>query len=437
MNMKTAQINSLLDLINNTKNTKTKTKSTDFLFQLLKNINDKNLIKELIEKSNLSQKEKSKLLKKFNLANNELLFKNHIKPFSEKISNINSAINKNNKTSNKTTLTKIYLDKNTPTLNLKQKTKKSDFSDKSIVNLLLQENKKNNNEISKYPLLPHPQQYNIVKEIKQIMKSLSYQNKTLQTLVSLKEFKNATNIKDLINLTKKFHLNLEKIIFQKEPLKENIETKPPEPLFSKINPKIKKFVKSGEKVSQKTGLNKISLNKLINKPQITEKSFKLKTNTQKSSNKKQKEQTNNENSALNIATHSEVKQKIISSKQSLKHFASNLKEAIENYKPPVTKLTLQLHPKEIGKVEVVIKQRGENLQVQISTNNQTTINFLTSQQAELKNSLVNMGFTNINMNFNSNEQNKKQNHQQKQNNYQNTKNDENEELIIDFTYKYA
>lgn len=47
-----------------------------------------------------------------------------------------------------------------------------------------------------------------------------------------------------------------------------------------------------------------------------------------------------------------------------------------------------------------------------------------------------MGFTNINMNFNSNDQNRKH---QKQDNFQKISNvpNEEDELVIDFTYKYA
>ena len=98
-------------------------------------------------------------------------------------------------------------------------------------------------------------------------------------------------------------------------------------------------------------------------------------------------------------------------------------------------MTLELHPKDLGKVEVTIKQRGDNLNVQVNTNNISTINFLTSSQQELKNSLTNMGFSNINMSFNSNQDN-----QQKQNQHKYSKTDKNneeEELIIDFSYKYA
>ena len=80
-----------------------------------------------------------------------------------------------------------------------------------------------------------------------------------------------------------------------------------------------------------------------------------------------------------------------------------------------------------------MKQKGDKIEIQINTNNQNAINFFSINQQDLKNSLVNMGFTNIDMNFNSNEQNKKQNTQK-----QNKKNEENEEeLIIKFNYQYA
>ena len=273
--------------------------------------------------------------------------------------------------------------------------------------------------------LPKPKQNEILKEIKKILISKSSQNKNIQTLISLKEFKNANNIKDIITLTKKFNLNLAKIIFSHENIKEKINNNfkkyEKKFVFNKIH--LKHFSKNIIK-PEKEKITKPILTKLINNET---KEFEKPSKPTKKEHKEQLSAQLQPN---------EIKNKIITAKQTLKHFASSLKEAVENYKPPLSKLTLELHPKEIGKVEVVIKQRGENLQVQISTNNQTTISFLTSQQQELKNNLVNMGFTNINMDFNSNNQQKKQNHQQKQNQYQKITED-NEELIIDFSYKYA
>jgi len=446
MNMQTNQINSLLSLIDNSKKSP-KIKSIDFLFHLLKNIDDKDLIKELILKSNLPEEEKNILLKKFDIKNfikislphnlkNTLDKPSSLPDFKQNIKKslfIKQPNIPDQKINSKNENHKKYIHKN--------------IHQKDILSLLINSSKKTNSNKDIKTLeetiltLPQPQQLQIVKEIKQIIKSHANNNQTIQTLTTLKEFKNATNIKDIIDLTKKFHLNLKKIIFQHEKTNTPKETKFTQTALNaklnfntkfKLNPNSVKHIK---KTSPKEN-KEISIENLIK----TSSDKKISPQHEKITpinSKKEKKEDNSTNIANSPNIINNLKQKIISAKQTIKHFVSNLKEAVENYKPPVTKLTLELHPKEIGKVEVIIKQRGENLQIQITSNNQTTINFLTSQQQELKNNLVNMGFTNINMNFNTNDQNKKQNHHEKQNNLKNPKNDENEELIIDFTYKYA
>ena len=439
--MQTVKINSLLELFTENKN-KPKIKAIDFLFQLLKNIDNKDLKKELILQSNLSKEEKSLLLKNFlnfDTSKKNFLTKNKFELPKEEF--------KFKKTSPKINLPHEEFKKinekkfNLPHEEFKFKKTKTIFpSHIEILKSLLQDNfnQKSNDKKLQFTILrlPKPAQLEIIKEIKKILISKSSQNKTIKTLTTLKEFKNANNIGDIINLTKKLNLNLSKIIFsQNKPIKKTFPNEILHSLFSQ-SPKIKQNIIS-KKYHIQTKPNQSTLTKLINEPQIEKKSV-IKNDTllqtDKKSTKSQKKE--NDSDITQLIHPNELKQKAIEAKQTLKHFASTLKEAVENYKPPVSKLTLELHPKEIGKVEVTIKQRGENLQVQISTNNQTTINFLTSQQQELKNNLVNMGFTNINMDFNSNNQQKKQNHQQKQNQYQNITED-NEELIIDFSYKYA
>ena len=88
-------------------------------------------------------------------------------------------------------------------------------------------------------------------------------------------------------------------------------------------------------------------------------------------------------------------------KQTLQYFANDLHQEIQNYKPPLSRIKMTLNPKNLGNVDVSIVSRGNNLQVNISSNNNTMAIF-TQNQAEFKNSLVNMGFSNLNMNFNSN-----------------------------------
>ncbi len=99
-------------------------------------------------------------------------------------------------------------------------------------------------------------------------------------------------------------------------------------------------------------------------------------------------------------------------KDSLNQFATDLKEKIEAYKPPIMKVELALSPKNLGDVDVTLLTRGNNLHVNISSNS-TTMNLFTQNQAEVKNALVSMGFTNLEMNFSdqSNKEHSQQNNQ--------------------------
>lgn len=102
--------------------------------------------------------------------------------------------------------------------------------------------------------------------------------------------------------------------------------------------------------------------------------------------------------------------------QSLNTFANDLKEQMENFKPPLMRVKMTLSPKDLDEVNVSLISRGNNLQVTINSNVNTMALF-TQNQAEFKNALVNMGFTNLNMNFSSNQsgQNRGQNHSKEQN----------------------
>ena len=97
-------------------------------------------------------------------------------------------------------------------------------------------------------------------------------------------------------------------------------------------------------------------------------------------------------------------------RQTLNSFVNDLKEQIENYKPPIMRVKMALNPKDLGEVNVSLVNRGNNLQITINSNTNTMAIF-TQNQAEFKSALVNMGFTNLNMNFssNSNSQNNQQN----------------------------
>lgn len=103
--------------------------------------------------------------------------------------------------------------------------------------------------------------------------------------------------------------------------------------------------------------------------------------------------------------------------QSMRYFAADLKEAVENYKPPFTRLTMTLNPEKLGEVEVTLIQRGNNVHVNIQSNNANSVAFLAHNATELKAQLSHQGITNATMNFMSGGENQHQNPQQQQNRY--------------------
>lgn len=101
--------------------------------------------------------------------------------------------------------------------------------------------------------------------------------------------------------------------------------------------------------------------------------------------------------------------------QSMRYFAIDLKEAVENYKPPFTRLTMTLNPEKLGEVEVTLIQRGNNVHVNIQSGNANSVAFLAHNATELKAQLSHQGITNATMNFMSGGENQQQNqnpHQQ-------------------------
>ncbi|EAI0094657.1 flagellar hook-length control protein FliK [Campylobacter coli] len=90
--------------------------------------------------------------------------------------------------------------------------------------------------------------------------------------------------------------------------------------------------------------------------------------------------------------------KNITPKETLQHFSQDLKAAMEQYKAPITKLSITLNPHNLGEVEVTLVQRGNNLYINFNSNT-NAMNLFIQNQAEFKNSLVNMGFTGLEMNF--------------------------------------
>ncbi|WP_104748788.1 flagellar hook-length control protein FliK [Helicobacter cetorum] len=126
----------------------------------------------------------------------------------------------------------------------------------------------------------------------------------------------------------------------------------------------------------------------------------------------------------------------ITPKESIKHFTQQLKQEIQEYKPPMTKISMDLFPKELGKVEVTIQKVGKNLKVSVVSHNNSLQTFLDNQQ-ELKNSLSALGFEGVDLSFSQNHSKEQQSHKEQQltplrenalKSYQENTNDEIKEL---------
>jgi flagellar hook-length control protein FliK len=104
--------------------------------------------------------------------------------------------------------------------------------------------------------------------------------------------------------------------------------------------------------------------------------------------------------------------------QSMRYFATDLKEAVDSYKPPFTRLSMTLNPEKLGEVEVTLVQRGNNVHVSIQSNNVSSVAFLAHNATELKAQLAGQGITNATMNFMSGGDGQSQNQGQQQNQQQ-------------------
>ncbi|GAA8782703.1 flagellar hook-length control protein FliK [Helicobacter pylori] len=85
-------------------------------------------------------------------------------------------------------------------------------------------------------------------------------------------------------------------------------------------------------------------------------------------------------------------------KETIKHFTQQLKQEIQEYKPPMSRISMDLFPKELGKVEVTIQKVGKNLKVSVISHNNSLQTFLDNQQ-DLKNSLNALGFEGVDLSF--------------------------------------
>lgn len=116
-----------------------------------------------------------------------------------------------------------------------------------------------------------------------------------------------------------------------------------------------------------------------------------------------KEKTKETNSSAQNAQNAQASDKTSDNKstapkETIKHFTQQLKQEIQEYKPPMSRISMDLFPKELGKVEVIIQKVGKNLKVSVISHNNSLQTFLDNQQ-DLKNSLNALGFEGVDLSF--------------------------------------
>ncbi|GAA8268668.1 flagellar hook-length control protein FliK [Helicobacter pylori] len=124
-----------------------------------------------------------------------------------------------------------------------------------------------------------------------------------------------------------------------------------------------------------------------------------KTKEASDNKEKTKEASNSAQNAQNAqASDKTSENKSVTPKEMIKHFTQQLKQEIQEYKPPMSKISMDLFPKELGKVEVIIQKVGKNLKVSVISHNNSLQTFLDNQQ-DLKNSLNALGFEGVDLSF--------------------------------------
>jgi hypothetical protein len=145
-----------------------------------------------------------------------------------------------------------------------------------------------------------------------------------------------------------------------------------------------------------------------------------------------KNQTMDNAQKNDINTHKsdELQVKIKESKQMIKYLSEDIKKAIDEYKPPFSRIKVKLNPQKLGEIDLTVVQRGKNVHINLSSNN-AALNILTNNLSDLKVQLSNNGINNASFNFNSQNQNEQNRQQQRKkealSNY-NALNDEQEEI---------
>ncbi|EAK7841926.1 flagellar hook-length control protein FliK [Campylobacter jejuni] len=268
---------------------------------------------------------------------------------------------------------------------------------------------KNNEQIKK----DEKELNNLNKESKDLNKDL---NKDFNKELNKNQEKNNLNQENIQDQNKNLKNNNQNLNFDKNSNKEivkdtqNLVSNLTQKDFS-LNKEPKNNNKENKDIKQNFFDQKLNFENL-NKTQAVqnkENNANFNNNTNKETFTQEQTKTHSENVDKNnlddlnslVKDLSKVTQnnaRNITPKETLQHFSQDLKEAVDQYKAPITKLSITLNPNNLGEVEVTLMQRGNNLHINFNSNT-NAMNLFIQNQVEFKNSLVNMGFTGLEMNF--------------------------------------
>jgi flagellar hook-length control protein FliK len=105
--------------------------------------------------------------------------------------------------------------------------------------------------------------------------------------------------------------------------------------------------------------------------------------------------------------------KMAEARQLVSQLSADVKEAMQNYKPPFTKLSMKLNPERLGEIDVMMVQRGNNVHINL-TSNGTALGMLQQNSADLKSALADAGLGDATMNFSSNGESRNPSQEQQQ-----------------------
>ncbi len=242
----------------------------------------------------------------------------------------------------------------------------------------------------------------IAKEIKHVEQKIAVSDPKVieEKTVSTKE---KIIDKEIKHVKQKIAISDPKVIEEKTVIKESEIAK--EKIIKHIDQKADLF--NNKQLHQDNFKNEIkNSNTIITNKDIQMESEKTSSSIELDKSSEQNKTISAENKPVNIE---KVRQEP-EIKKTFNTFAQEFKEKVENYKAPLMKIKMELKPAGLGEVDVTLLSRGNNLQVNINSNTNTIAMFM-QNQAEFKNSLLNMGFSDLQMNFS--EQQKKEQGQQK------------------------